>query len=116
MITGAHVIVYSSDAEAVTEFLRDVLELPSMDAGGGWMLYPLPAELAVHPVDEGSKHELYLVCDDLDATMADLRRKDVRFQGDVVEARWGRRITIELPDGSPLSIYEPSHPTAIRAD
>lgn len=114
MIIGAHMIVYSPKAEAVTQFLRDVLELSSIDAGGGWMLYPLPAELAVHPAEERSSHELYLICDDVDATMADFRRKGVTFEGDVVEARWGRRFTIQLPDGSPLSIYEPAHVTTIR--
>lgn len=112
MISGAHAIVYSTDPDGVRAFLRDVLELPGIDAGDGWPVFALPpAEIAVHPVERGSSHELYLMCDDIEATVADLRRKDVQIDGDIVDAGWGRRITVRLPDGSPLSIYEPRHAT-----
>ena len=112
MITGAHTILYSTDADAVRAFLRDKLELPGMDAGEGWTIFALPpAELAVHPVEHGSRHELYLMCDDIDATVAQLNAKGVTTS-DVVDAGWGRRIAVALPDGSQLAIYEPRHPTA----
>jgi hypothetical protein len=113
MITGAHAIIYSSDADAVRRFFDAVLELPSVDAGGGWTIFALPpAEVAVHPADRGSEHELYLMCDDIDATIADLRRKGVESIGEVVQAGWGRRVGVGLPDGSEIAIYEPRHPTA----
>ena|ERR1700754_2774303 len=113
MITGAHAIIYSTAAEAVRRFFDEVLELPSVDAGGGWTIFALPpAEVAVHPAERGSEHELYLMCDDIDATVAVLRRKGVESVGEIVDAGWGRRVSVGLPDGSELGIYEPRHPTA----
>ena len=113
MITGAHTVIYSESAEEVRAFLRDVLGFSSVDAGGGWLVFALPpAELAVHPSDGDSSHELYLMCDDLDATMAELSAKGVKFQP-VTEQRWGRLTSLILPDGARLGLYEPSHATAI---
>jgi len=88
MITGAHTIIYASDADAARTFLRDVLGLSHVDAGGGWLLFRSPpAELAVHPGAETSgTAELYLMCDDLTATVADLTAKGVEFDGDTSDA------------------------------
>jgi catechol 2,3-dioxygenase-like lactoylglutathione lyase family enzyme len=109
MITGAHTILYSRDADALRAFFRDVLELPFADAGGGWLIFGLPpAEVAAHPAEAASS-ELYLMCDDLEATMADLRAKGVEL-GPVNDERWGRVTTIALPDGGELGLYEPRHP------
>jgi catechol 2,3-dioxygenase-like lactoylglutathione lyase family enzyme len=114
MINGAHAIVYSRDVEALRAFFRDVLELPHVDAGGGWLLYGLPpAEIAMHPTDGESGLELFLMCDDIEATMARLRSRGVEFDGDVTEQRWGRLTAIKLPDGGRLGLYEPHHPTAL---
>jgi catechol 2,3-dioxygenase-like lactoylglutathione lyase family enzyme len=109
MITGAHTILYSPDADALRAFFRDVLGFPSVDAGGGWLIFGLPpAELAAHP-GEKSGSELYLMCDDLEATMADLQAKGVEL-GPVSDQGWGRVTTIALPDGGELGLYEPRHP------
>jgi catechol 2,3-dioxygenase-like lactoylglutathione lyase family enzyme len=109
MINGAHVIIYSRDAEADRDFFRDVLEYPHVDAGHGWLIFKLPpAEVAVHPAGEES-HELYLMCDDLEATMADLCAKGVEL-GPVRDQGWGRVTTIALPGGGELGLYEPRHP------
>ncbi len=98
------------------EFLRDVLELPNVDAGGGWLIFALPpAELGVHPTDGSRRHELYLMCDDIDATMASLRERGVEFKGPVTEAGFGRLATILMPGGGELALYEPRHPTAIES-
>lgn len=114
MINGAHAIVYSRDAEALRSFFRDVLELPNVDAGGGWLVFALPpAEIAVHPTDGESSHELYLMCDDVEATVARLRGRGVEFDGGVTDQGWGRLTTIRLPGGGRLGLYEPRHPTAI---
>jgi hypothetical protein len=112
VITGAHAILFSPAAEQVREFCRDVLGLPSADAGGGWLIFALPpAELAVHPSDgEGPRCELYLMCDDLDGTLGDLRARGAEVTREVSEERWGRVSAIALPDGSELGIYEPRHP------
>ena len=111
MLTGLHAIVYSPEAEKVREFFRDVLELPSVDAGGGWPIFAAPpAEIAVHPADGPTKHELYLMCDDIDQTLTDLRAKGVEV-GTIHEERWGRISSLRLPDGSDLPIYQPLHPT-----
>ena len=109
MIMGSHVIVYSRDAEADRSFFADVLGQPHVDAGGGWLIFGLPpGELAAHP-GEKSGSELYLMCDDLEATMADLRAKGVEL-GPVSDQGWGRVTTIALPDGGELGLYEPRHP------
>jgi hypothetical protein len=112
MITGVHAIVFSARAEQVRAFLADVLGLSSVDAGGGWPIFALPpAELAVHPDDGATRHELYLMCDDLDATLADLRSRGAEVAAEVTQERWGRVSALRLPDGSDLPIYEPRHPT-----
>jgi catechol 2,3-dioxygenase-like lactoylglutathione lyase family enzyme len=111
MITGAHAIVYSADAEADRAFIADVLGFPSVDAGGGWLIFALPrAELAAHPADEGGRHELYLMCDDIQATVAELRGKGVELTGPVSDEGWGLVTAIRLPGGGELGLYEPRHP------
>jgi hypothetical protein len=111
MITGAHAVIFTSDAEALRTFFADVLALPSVDAGGGWLIFALPpAELAAHPADEGGAHELYLMCDDIGATVAELERKGVTFSRPVSEAGFGLVTAIELPGGGELGLYEPRHP------
>lgn len=114
MIMGSHVIVHSRDAEADRAFFAEVLDQPSVDAGGGWLIFKLPpAEVAVHPSDGPTGHELYFVCDDLDSTMSELRAKGVQFTRDVSEERWGRLTAIRLPGGGEIGMYQPRHPLAI---
>ena len=111
MITGVHAIVFSPDAERVRAFLTDVLDLPSVDAGDGWLIFALPpAELAVHPGPEAAgHHELYLMCDDIHATLAELRAKGVEVARDVADQGWGLLAAIRLPDGGEFPIYQPRH-------
>jgi predicted enzyme related to lactoylglutathione lyase len=112
VITGAHSIIHTPDPDGVRAFFRDVLELPSVDAGHGWLIFALPpAEVAAHPTDGASRHELYLMCDDIDATVAELRRKGVEFSRPIDEERWGRVTAIGLPGGGEIGLYEPRHPT-----
>src|ERR1700694_1937422 len=113
MISGAHVIIYSKNAEADREFFRDVLGFKSVDAGHGWLIFALPpAEAAFPPSDEKGVHELYLMCDDLKAEMASLAKKDVKFS-EVQEARWGSIVKMRLPGGGEIHLYQPKHPTAL---
>ena len=115
MINGMHAIVYSRDAEADRAFFRDVLGFVAVDAGGGWLICALPpSEVAFHPADAGGKHELYLMCDDVDAEVAGLERRGIRC-GPVSDERWGLLTTIRLPGGSDLGLYQPSHPVPYRA-
>ena len=110
MITGVHAIVFSPQAEKVRAFFADVLGLSSADAGGGWLIFALPpAELAVHPADGDGRHELYLMCDDIHATLAELRDKGVEVARDVSDQGWGLLAALRLPDGTELPIYEPRH-------
>jgi catechol 2,3-dioxygenase-like lactoylglutathione lyase family enzyme len=114
MIMGTHVIVYSRDAEADRAFFADVLGQPNVDAGGGWLIFKVPpAELAVHPSDGSTGQELYFMCDDLDATMSELRTRGVDFTDEVSEERWGRLTHLRLPGGGRVGMYEPRHPLAI---
>src|SRR5215471_15784144 len=107
MINGVHAIVFSSQADSVRAFLRDVLGWPAVDAGAGWPIFALPpAELAVHPADGASRHELYLMCDDIRATLSELRGKGVEVVGDISEQRWGLLAAIRLPDGAEFQIYQ----------
>jgi catechol 2,3-dioxygenase-like lactoylglutathione lyase family enzyme len=107
MINGAHVVVYSRDAEADRAFFRDVLGFAHVDAGHGWLLFALPpSELAVHPAEAGGREQLFLTCDDLDATIAELAGKGV-VCGAIETPRWGKVTTIDLPGGGTLGLYEP---------
>lgn len=113
MITGAHVILFTDAAESTRDFLRDALQLPAVDAGGGWLIFALPpAEVAVHPAEQSS-HELYLMCQDLAATMAHLAAAGATF-GPVQQERWGQIAVMTMPGGAELPIYQPSHPSPIR--
>lgn len=113
-IVGLHALIYSKWAEETRAFLRDVLGFRAVDAGHGWLIFAAPpAELAVHPADGEEYHELYLMCDDIDATCAELARKGVSTS-EIYDAPWGRVTSIRLPSGSGLGLYEPTHPTAIK--
>jgi predicted enzyme related to lactoylglutathione lyase len=113
VITGAHVILYSTDAEADRAFLRDLLGTTTVDAGGGWLILALPpGEVAVHPTGGAPQHELYLLCDDIEATLADLTDRGVVVEGGISDQGWGRLITVLLPSGASLGVYEPRHPVA----
>jgi catechol 2,3-dioxygenase-like lactoylglutathione lyase family enzyme len=110
MITGAHAILFTEDADAARAFLRDVLGFRSVDAGGGWLIFALPpAEIAAHPSDAGGRYELYLMCDDIHATMEELAAKGVEFSGPASEEAFGLMTAIELPGGGELGLYEPRH-------
>jgi catechol 2,3-dioxygenase-like lactoylglutathione lyase family enzyme len=116
MISGLHAVIYSPDAEKVRAFLRDVLGFQSVDAGHGWLIFAAPpAEIAMHPLEQGAMphHELYLMCDDLKATMQELADKGVQCSA-VTEARWGSITSIQLPGGGELGLYQPKHPTALN--
>ena len=124
MIIGAHVLLYSRNADADRAFFRDVLGFPFVDVGGGWLIFGLPpAETAVHPLDgdfaqRHAGHELmgsvlYLMCDDLDEHIAALKKKNVRCT-EVKTEQWGIRTTIPLPSGGEIGLYQPTHKTAFN--
>jgi predicted enzyme related to lactoylglutathione lyase len=109
MINGAHVIVYSTDAEADKAFFRDVLQFSHVDVGHGWLIFRLPpSELAVHPAEENGTHQLYLMCDDLDAEIARLAAADVKCEEPSMQA-WGRLTQLTLPGGGRIGLYQPRH-------
>ncbi len=109
MIHGAHVILYSTDADADRAFCRDVLKYPFVDAGHGWLIFKLPpAELAFHPSDKNGAHELYLMCDDVRAFIDEMKRKNVDCSP-VHEERWGSLTKVTLPGGGKLGVYQPKH-------
>jgi predicted enzyme related to lactoylglutathione lyase len=109
MINGAHVILYSADAERDKAFFRDVLQFGHVDVGHGWLIFKLPpSEMAVHPSDENDLHELYLMCDDLDAEMARLKKAGVACDAPVMQA-WGRLTHLALPGGGRIGLYQPRH-------
>ena len=113
MISGAHVIVYSKNAEADRAFFSDVLQFASVDAGHGGLIFALPpAEAAVHPSDESGTQEVYFMCDDLKAEMASLAKKGVKCSK-VQEPRWGSVTKMRLPSGGEVGLYQPKHPTAL---
>ena len=113
MIFGAHVILYSNDAAADRDFLRQILGLSSVDAGHGWLIFALPpAEVAVHPAETNVGSELYFMCDDLQSEMRALQSKGVSFS-DVEEARWGSVTRFRLPGGGEIGLYQPNHPSPL---
>ena len=117
MITGAHAIVYSADADADRAFLRDILRLTGVDVGGGWLIFALPpSEVAVHPAEGNDGHALYFLCDDVAEFVAAMQAKGVACSP-VRDLRWGLLTEITLPGGGKLGVYEPRHarPPAARA-
>jgi catechol 2,3-dioxygenase-like lactoylglutathione lyase family enzyme len=109
MISGAHVILYSKNADADRAFLRDILRFTHVDVGGGWLIFGLPpAEVAVHPTDGAGSHELYLMCDDVEQFRAELERRGVAT-GPVQNAGWGLLTDVALPGGGRLGVYQPRH-------
>jgi hypothetical protein len=113
MITGTHALIHSDHAEEIRAFFRDTLKLPNVDAGHGWLIFSLPpAEIGMHPAEKGSHYELYLLCDDIHSTVADLERNGVKFSSPVTDARFGLVTSITLPGGAELGLYQPKHPLA----
>jgi predicted enzyme related to lactoylglutathione lyase len=116
MITGMHALIYTREADAVRRFFKDALKFPTVDAGHGWLLFALPpAEMGIHPTEkrEGS-YDLYLMCDNIEKTVADLAKKGARFPRGITTAGWGRVTAIELPGGLEMGLYEPRHPVGAK--
>lgn len=114
MINGAHVVIYSKDSAADRAFFRDVLQFPCVDAGHGWLIFAMPPlEAAFHDSEKNDHHELFLMCDDLAATLRDLKSRQVTVS-EVSEQRWGRLATLTLPGGGKVGIYEPKHPSPLK--
>lgn len=117
VIIGAHSILYSKDSEADRVFLRDVIGMPHVDVGHGWLIFGLPpAEVAVHPSEENDVHEFYLMCDDVDAFVTEMKARSVEC-GEVQSMGWGRLTQVMLPGGGKLGVYQPRHarPEPMRA-
>ena len=119
MITSTHAIIYAEDAEKARAFLRDVLRLPYVDVHDGWLIFKLPpAELGIHPAGApdsaapNGHHELYLMCDDLEATVADLTAKGVEFTAPIEDQGFGRLTRLRVPGAGELGLYQPKHATA----
>jgi catechol 2,3-dioxygenase-like lactoylglutathione lyase family enzyme len=131
MISGAHVVIYTKDAEADRAFFRDVLQFPFVDAGHGWLIFAMPPlEVAFHDAEKQDsekdasasgvsesedKHELFLICDDIAATLKDLQAKNVKVSG-VSEQRWGKLARFTLSGGGKIGIYEPKHPSPLKRE
>jgi hypothetical protein len=118
-IIGAHMLLYSSEADALRTMLRDAFGFRAVDAGGGWLIFALPpAELGVHPAEgptyeSGVRHQVAFMCDDIRATIAELRSKGVRIDGEASEESYGITAMMTLPGGVEVMLYEPRHPMAI---
>ena len=109
MITGAHSIIYSKDAEADRKFFRDVLKFPNVDVGHGWLIFGLPpSEVAIHPDEKNDTHEFYLICDNVESFIAEMKTHNVTCS-EVNDMPWGKLTHITLPGGGKLGIYEARH-------
>jgi hypothetical protein len=114
LIHGAHVVIHSKDPEADRVFFRDVLQFPCVDAGHGWLIFAMPPlEAAFHDSEKNDQHELFLMCDDIAATLQDLKSKKVNVS-DVTQQRWGKLATFTLPGGGHVGIYEPQHASPLK--
>lgn len=126
MITASHAIIYADDAARARAFFRDVLGLPNIDAHGGWLIFKLPpAELGIHPVDTPGQpagavstghHEMYLMCDDIQATVAELTAKGVEFTAPIEDQGFGILTRLRVPGAGELGLYQPKHMTAYDLD
>ena len=118
MITGLHALVYAQDAVATRAFFKDVLKLPCVDVDEGWLIFAAPpTELAAHPAedDHSGTHELYLMCDDVKQTMAELQGQGIKFTQPVKDQGWGLVTRLKVPGGGEMGLYEPKHALAHRA-
>ena len=114
MINGAHVVIYSTDAEADRIFFRDVLKFSAVDAGHGWLIFAMPPlEAAFHDSPKNDRHELFFMCDDIVATLKDFRAKKVAVS-EVSEERWGKVARFVLPGGGKIGVYEPKHVSPLK--
>ncbi len=114
MLIGAHTILFTRDAEADRAFFRDVLKFRSVDAGDRWLIFALPpGELACHPTDGPPSHQLYLMCDDVYATVESMKADGVEFIEEITDQGWGLLTALKTPGGSEVGLYQPKHPTAI---
>jgi len=119
MVNGAHVILFTRDSAGMRAWFRDVLELPSVDAGEGWLIFALPpAEVAIHPAAQAGGHEgpppshrLYLMCDDVHATVARLAARGVETASPITDQGWGLLTSLRTPDGGEIGLYQPRHPS-----
>lgn len=127
MITALHTLVYADDPEAARAFFRDVLQLPGVDTGGGWLIFKSgPSELGVHPASwehEGQSggtdqhFDLSFMCDDLEATMDELTARGAQFEGEVEQQSWGSTIRLQVPGARPITLYQPKYdPPALTGD
>ena len=119
MITGAHAIVFAEEPGAARAFFDDTLGLRAVDAGGGWLIFALPpAELACHPTvaEDSGRHELFLMCDDIDATVAELEAAGVEFVAPISDEAFGRLTRMRVPGGGELGLYQPTHPSPLSGD
>jgi hypothetical protein len=119
-IIGAHALLYSSEPERLRAVLRDVFGWPHVDAGDGWLIFALPpAELGVHPAEgptyeSGTRHQLSFMCDDITATMRELRSKGIDVKGDPIDEGYGITVMLGLPGDVEVMLYEPRHAVAIK--
>jgi catechol 2,3-dioxygenase-like lactoylglutathione lyase family enzyme len=117
LINGAHALIFTKNADGTRAFFRDVLGFPSVDAGGGWLIFALPpAELGIHPDEGADRHELYLMCDDIRATVEELRGKGVEFTGPIRDEGFGQVAWARIPGGGELALYQPRHPSPLHAE
>ena len=110
MVSGIHALIYTKDPDGVRTFFRDVLGLPYVDAHDGWLIFALPpAELGIHPADDEGRHELWLMCDDVHATVEELRQKGVEFTRPITDQGFGLVTRLRTPGGGELPLYQPRH-------
>ena len=118
MINAAHTVIYTKEPDALRAFFWDVLGFPSVDAGGGWLIFALPpSELGIHPTgsaSEENRHELYLMCDDVEATVNELKAKGVEFTKPINKVVFGLITAMRIPGGGELYLYQPTHPSPLK--
>jgi hypothetical protein len=117
MITAIHNMIFAEDAVRTRVFLRDTLKLPHVDAGGGWLIFALsPAELGVHPIEDGARphHQMYLMGDDIHATISDLKQRGLEFTDEVSDQGWSLATTLRIPGGGEMALYQPRHASPLK--
>jgi predicted enzyme related to lactoylglutathione lyase len=113
VITAVHTLVYAEDADAARAFFRDVVGWPHVDAGGGWLIFRTgPSELGVHPTSAGQHHEISLMCEDIEGTVAELTGKGAQFTRGISDDGFGLTTMLKVPGAGEIMLYEPRHPPA----
>jgi catechol 2,3-dioxygenase-like lactoylglutathione lyase family enzyme len=108
-------MIYSSEPEAFRAFVRDKLGFPYTDVHDGWLIFDLPeADMGCHPADDArgapsGTHNISFYCDDIEATVSQLKSRGVEFTDDITDQGYGLVTHFKMPGNCVVQLYQPRY-------